>query len=72
MCLYISFMFVYNLFIDHMSPEWDLSVRIVSGGSMNTRPISEMKFLETPGNSLQRISCVLAQHCPIFSPIRLV
>ena len=39
---------------------------------MNTHPISGLIFLEIPGNSLQRISCVLAQHRPIFSTIRLV
>ena len=45
-----------------MSPEWDLCVRIASGGSMNTRPVSEMVFLETPGNFL-----CLGSHCPIFT-----
>ena len=39
---------------------------------MNTLPISDLIFLEIPGNSLQRISCVMTQHCPIFSMIRLV
>ena len=40
------------------------------GGAMNTHPISVLIILGIPG--IQRISCVLAQHCPIFSTICLV